>query len=100
MLSAFALGRGLHRGLRRAALRSDRRGPRASGRRAVHARDVFCGSFTFGHVRANWTECLASHFQRGGGRWGPVRGDGRLVVDADSFVTEVFGPKKQGVGFG
>jgi hypothetical protein len=33
-----------------------------------------------------------------GGRRRP--GDGRLVVDVDSFVGETFGPKKQGAAFG
>ena len=59
---------------------------------------TFLRSFTFGHVR-QLDRVLGVTVQRA---WaaGAGPGDGRLVIDADSFVGEVFGPKKQGVGFG
>jgi hypothetical protein len=59
---------------------------------------TFLRSFTFGHVR-QLDRVLGLALQRA---WaaGAGPGDGRLVIDADSFVSEVFGPKKQGVGFG
>jgi hypothetical protein len=55
-------------------------------------------AFTFGHVR-QLDRVLDEALQRA---WaaGAGRGDGRLVVDVDSFVGETFGPKKQGAAFG
>src|SRR4051794_29408330 len=59
---------------------------------------TFLRSFTFGHVR-QLDRVLAGSLQRA---WtadvGP--GDGRLIVDVDSFVGEVHGRDKQGAGFG
>src|SRR4051794_12440618 len=59
---------------------------------------TFLRAFTFGHV-CQLDRVLAAtlaHAWRAGA--GP--GDGRLVVDVDSFVGEVFGPNKQGAAFG
>ena len=59
---------------------------------------TFLRSFTFGHLRQLdrvLDETLQRAWQAGVGP-----GDGRLVVDVDSFVGEVFGPKKQGAAFG
>jgi hypothetical protein len=59
---------------------------------------TFLRSFTFGHVR-QLDRVLGIALQRA---WaaGAGPGTGRLVIDVDSFVSEVFGPQKQGVGFG
>jgi hypothetical protein len=59
---------------------------------------TFLRAFTFGHVR-QLDRVLADTLTRA---WaaGAGPGDGRLVVDVDSFVGEVFGPGKQGTGFG
>ena len=59
---------------------------------------TFLRSFTFGHVRQLdrvLGQTLARAWRAGAGS-----GDERLVVDVDSFVGEVFGPKKQGAAFG
>ena len=59
---------------------------------------TFLRAFTFGHVRQLdrvLGETLARAWRAGAGP-----GDGRLVVDVDSFIGEVHGHKKQGVGFG
>ena len=58
---------------------------------------TFLRSFTFGHVR-QLDRVLADALARAWAAAGP--GDERLVVDVDSFVGEVFGPGKQGAGFG
>jgi hypothetical protein len=59
---------------------------------------TFLRAFTFGHV-GQLDRVLADTLTRA---WaaGAGPGDGRLVVDVDSFVGEVFGPGKQGAGFG
>lgn len=59
---------------------------------------TFLRAFTFGHVR-QLDRVLADTLARAW-RAGAGPGDERLVVDVDSFVGEVFGPKKQGAGFG
>lgn len=59
---------------------------------------TFLRSFTFGHVRQLdrvLDRSVAAAWAAGAGP-----GDRRLVVDADSFVGEVYGYAKQGVGFG
>jgi len=59
---------------------------------------TFLRGFTFGHVRQLdrvLGETLARAWQAGAGP-----GDGRLVVDVDSFVGEVHGQAKQGAAFG
>ena len=59
---------------------------------------TFLRAFTFGHVRQLdrvLAEALARAWAAGAGP-----GDGRLVVDVDSFVGEVFGRAKQGAAFG
>src|SRR3954454_23699952 len=59
---------------------------------------TFLRSFTFGHVRQLdrlLGEVLGRAWTAGAGP-----GDGRLVVDVDSFVGEVFGVKKHGAAFG
>jgi hypothetical protein len=59
---------------------------------------TFLRAFTFGHVRQLdrvLGEALARAWKAGAGP-----GDGRLVVDVDSFVGEVFGRAKQGAAFG
>jgi hypothetical protein len=59
---------------------------------------TFLRSFTFGHVR-QLDKLLAESLTRA---WkaGAGPGDGRLVVDVDSFVGEVCGYQKQGAAFG
>jgi hypothetical protein len=59
---------------------------------------TFLRAFTFGHVR-QLDRVLAVSLSRA---WaaGAGPGDGRLVVDVDSFVGEVFGYDKQGAGYG
>ena len=59
---------------------------------------TFLRAFTFGHVRQLdklLGESLARAWQAGAGP-----GEGRLVVDVDSFVGEVCGYQKQGAGYG
>jgi hypothetical protein len=59
---------------------------------------TFLRAFTFGHVRQLdrvLAEALGRAWAAGAGP-----GDGRLVVDVDSFVGEVHGYAKQGAGFG
>src|SRR3954447_1042056 len=59
---------------------------------------TFLRSFTFGHVRQLdrvLGQALRRAWQAGAGP-----GEGRLVIAVDSFVGEVFGPKKQGAAFG
>src|SRR4051794_11056419 len=59
---------------------------------------TFLRSFTFGHVRQLdrlLGEALGRAWAAGAGP-----GDGRLVVDVDSFVGEVFGVNKHGAAFG
>jgi hypothetical protein len=59
---------------------------------------TFLRGFTFGHVR-QLDRVLAETLSRA---WavGAGPGDGRLVVDVDSFVGEVYGYDKQGAGYG
>jgi hypothetical protein len=59
---------------------------------------TFLRAFTFGHVR-QLDRVLGETIQRAWNAGGGP-GDGRLVVDVDSFVGETFGPKKQGAAFG
>src|SRR3954449_11231956 len=59
---------------------------------------TFLRAFTFGHVRQLDTllaESLTRAWKAGAGP-----GDGRLVVDVDSFVGEVCGRLKQGAAYG
>src|SRR4051795_5335579 len=59
---------------------------------------TFLRAFTFGHVRqldALLGQALQRAWQAGAGP-----GDGRLVIDVDSFVGEVCGYQKQGAGYG
>lgn len=59
---------------------------------------TFLRSFTFGHVRQLdrvLAEALRRAWQAGAGP-----GEGRLVVDLDSFVGEVHGYRKQGAAYG
>ena len=59
---------------------------------------TFLRAFTFGHVRqldALLGRALERAWKAGGGP-----GDGRLVVDVDSFVGEVCGDLKQGAAYG
>ena len=59
---------------------------------------TFLRSFTFGHVR-QLDRVLGETLRRA---WaaGAGPGDGRLIVDVDSFVGEVHGAAKQGACFG
>jgi hypothetical protein len=59
---------------------------------------TFLRAFTFGHVR-QLDRLLAEALTRAW-RAGAGPGDGRLVVDVDSFLGEVHGYNKQGAGFG
>jgi Transposase DDE domain group 1 len=59
---------------------------------------TFLRAFTFGHVRQLdrvLDQALARAWRAGAGP-----GDQRLIIDVDSFVGEVHGYRKQGVGFG
>lgn len=59
---------------------------------------TFLRAFTFGHVRQLdrvLGEALARAWRAGAGP-----GEERLVIDVDSFIGEVHGYTKQGVGFG
>jgi hypothetical protein len=59
---------------------------------------TFLRAFTFGHVRQLdrlLGEALGRAWRAGAGP-----GDGRLVIDVDSFVGEVHGHAKQGAAFG
>jgi hypothetical protein len=59
---------------------------------------TFLRAFTFGHVR-QLDRVLGQTIERA---WqaGAGPGDGRLVIDVDSFVGEVHGRAKQGAAFG
>ncbi len=59
---------------------------------------TFLRAFTFGHVR-QLDRVLAQGLARA---WaaGAGPGDGRLIIDIDSFVGEVHGYQKQGAGYG
>jgi hypothetical protein len=59
---------------------------------------TFLRAFSFGHVR-QLDRLLAETLTRAW-RAGAGPGDGRLVVDVDSFIGEVHGYHKQGAGFG
>jgi hypothetical protein len=59
---------------------------------------TFLRAFTFGHVR-QLDRVLAETLTRAW-RAGAGPGDERLVIDVDSFVGEVHGYQKEGVGFG
>jgi hypothetical protein len=59
---------------------------------------TFLRAFTFGHVR-QLDRVLAEALTRAW-RAGAGPGEERLVVDVDSFLGEVHGYRKQGVGFG
>jgi hypothetical protein len=59
---------------------------------------TFLRAFTFGHVR-QLDRVLGEAIQKAWGA-GAGPGDGRLVVDVDSFVGETFGRSKQGAAFG
>jgi hypothetical protein len=59
---------------------------------------TFLRAFTFGHVRQLdkvLADCLSRAWAAGAGP-----GEGRIVVDVDSFVGEVYGHDKQGAGYG
>jgi Transposase DDE domain group 1 len=58
---------------------------------------TFLRAFTFGHVR-QLERLLAESITRAW-RAGAGPGDGRLVIDVDSFLGEVYGAKKQGAAF-
>jgi hypothetical protein len=59
---------------------------------------TFLRAFTFGHVRQ--LDRLLGETLTRAWRAGAGPGEGRLVVDVDSFIGEVHGYKKQGAGFG
>jgi hypothetical protein len=59
---------------------------------------TFLRAFTFGHVRQ--LDRVLDQALRRAWRAGAGPGEDRLVVDVDSFIGEVCGYKKQGVGFG
>jgi DDE family transposase len=59
---------------------------------------TFLRAFTFGHVRQ--LDRVLDHALERAWRAGVGPGEDRLVVDVDSFIGEVCGYKKQGVGFG
>jgi hypothetical protein len=59
---------------------------------------TFLRAFTFGHVRQ--LDRLLAEALRRAWRAGAGPGSGRLVVDVDSFIGELFGRAKQGAAFG
>ena len=59
---------------------------------------TFLRAFTFGHVRQ--LDKLLGEALIGAWRAGAGPGDGRLVIDVDSFVGEVCGRLKQGAAYG
>ena len=59
---------------------------------------TFLRSFTFGHVRQ--LDRVLSQALKRAWRAGAGPGEGRLVIDVDSFVGEVHGHAKQGAGYG
>jgi len=59
---------------------------------------TFLRAFTFGHVRQ--LDRVLDHALGRAWRAGAGPGADRLVVDVDSFIGEVCGYQKQGVGFG
>src|SRR3954463_5441163 len=59
---------------------------------------TFLRAFTFGHVRQ--LDALLGHVIERSWQAGAGPGDGRLIVDVDSFVGEVCGYQKQGAGYG
>jgi hypothetical protein len=59
---------------------------------------TFLRAFTFGHVRQ--LDRLLGEALTRAWRAGAGPGDGRLVIDVDSFVGEVCGRLKQGAGYG
>jgi Transposase DDE domain group 1 len=59
---------------------------------------TFLRAFTFGHVRQ--LDRVLDRVLERAWRAGAGPGDGRLVVDVDSFVGEVHGYAKQGAAFG
>src|SRR5204863_8217782 len=66
--------------------------------RARSTLGTFLGAFTFGHagqLAALLGQVLERAWQAGAGA-----GDGRLVIDVDSFVGEVCGRLKQGAAYG
>jgi Transposase DDE domain group 1 len=76
------------------------RGGQVLGHRVVASSTLgtFLRSFTFGHAR-QLDRVLGETLTRAG-RAGAGPGDGRLVVDVDSFVGEVHGYRKQGAAYG
>src|SRR3954470_15432798 len=59
---------------------------------------TFLRAFTFGHVRQ--LDRLLGHALERAWRAGAGPGEGRLVIDVDSFVGEVCGRLKQGAAYG
>src|SRR3954449_9467295 len=59
---------------------------------------TFLRAFTFGHVRQ--LDALLGHALERAWKAGAGPGDGRLVIDVDSFVGEVCGRLKQGAAYG
>jgi Transposase DDE domain group 1 len=59
---------------------------------------TFLRAFTFGHVRQ--LDALLGEVLVRGWRAGAGPGEGRLVIDVDSFVGEVCGRLKQGAAYG
>jgi Transposase DDE domain group 1 len=59
---------------------------------------TFLRAFTFGHVRQ--LDTLLGQALERAWRAGAGPGDGRLVIDVDSFVAEVCGRLKQGAAYG
>src|SRR5271163_3746935 len=59
---------------------------------------TFLRAFTFGHVRQ--LDALLGEALVGAWRAGAGPGEGRLVIDVDSFVGEVCGRFKQGAAYG
>jgi hypothetical protein len=59
---------------------------------------TFLRAFTFGHVRQ--LDRVLDQTLRRAWRAGAGPGENRLIVDVDSFIGEVCGYEKQGVGFG
>ena len=82
----------------RCCARAGRGGCLVVGCRRPRRWGTFLRAFTFGHARqldALLGEALVRAWRPGAGP-----GNGRLVVDVDSFVGEVCGRLKQGAAYG
>ena len=98
LLFAMVLGADSIDDTRRAARGPHRAGCWAAGSPAPSTLGTFLRAFTFGHVRQ--LDALLGRALERAWKAGAGPGDGRLVIDVDSFVGEVCGRCKQGAAYG